>query len=204
MTPARRRQRRRVAAAEKESWTTRLTSVQRIAAALGTVLGVLVAVTTLTDWVINRGSDEPRASIDARLLEVRRQSVAQTLAEYVRETRPKSVPRYTAEQLREVGYIFDVRLSIEGRVKQRLPLRWAMHDAATGRPLPEKRVYSQVAATFVPEATKHTRTWPVWVPFPPERGRYFVRFVLVGIDGRPEDDRESAAFRYEPQAADDA
>jgi len=187
---------RRAEAPEELSWTQRLTGVQRMVAAVGAVLGVLVAATTLVDWISSRGSDEPPATIDARLLEVERKSSAQTWQEYVQETKPKEVPKYPDEVLRQLGYVFDVRVSIAGRRSARLPLRWAMHDATTGRPLRNK-AYRQVAATFIPEASRHARTWPVWVPFPPARGRYFVRFVLVGTDGRPEDDKETDVFKYD-------
>jgi hypothetical protein len=169
--------------------------VPRVATALGAVLGVLVAATTLTDWISKHGSDEARPRIDARLLDVRRKDVAQTLGEYVEETKPKKKPKYTAEQLRTVGYVFAVRLRIEGQVKQRLPLRWSMHEASSGRALSGK-AYNQVAATFIPAATTHSRTWPVWVSLPRAAGRYFVRFVLIGPDGRPEDERETPVFRY--------
>ena len=171
--------------------------MQRVAAVLGAVLGVLVAATALFDWISSRGSDEPRPRIDARLLDVSRMGVAQTLGEYVEEIKPKQKPKYTAEQLREVGYVFAVRVRIEGEVKQRLPLRWTMHEGSSGRPLIGK-VYNQVAATFIPAAARHARTWPVWVPLPPAAGKYFVHFVLIGPDGRPEDDRETPVFRYAP------
>lgn len=205
-TPPRRARRRRSPAPERDgaSSTVRgwLGSVPRVVTVLGAVLGALVAATTLIDWISSRGSDEAPPSIDARLLDVKREGAVQTLGEYVAETRPKTKPQYTAEQLREVGYVFAVRLSIEGQLKQRLPLRWSMHEGSSGRPL-SGRVYNQVAATFIPEATRHARTWPVWVPLPPTAGRYFVRFVLVGPDSRPEDDRETPVFRYQPAPRDD-
>jgi hypothetical protein len=172
--------------------------VQRIAAVLGAVLGVLVAATTLIDWISNRGSDEPPATIDARVLSVTRTSVAETLGDYVRDTAPAKKPPYTPEQLRETGYVFEVRVSIEGQLEQRLPLRWAMYSGAGGRRLGGD-TYNQVAATFTPEGTRHSRTWPVWIPYPPAEGRYFVRFVLADADGRPVDERDSEPFRYVPE-----
>jgi hypothetical protein len=114
----------------------------------------------------------------------------------VHETEPKK-RRYSAEQLRELGYVFTVRVRIRGERGQRLPLRWSMYARPSRRRLPGP-AYNQLAVTFVPAASEHARTWPVWVPRPPTAGRYFVRFVLFDLDGRPVDTRDSAAFEYAP------
>lgn len=55
-----------------------------------------------------------------------------------------------------------------------------------GRPLDDP-VYSQDAGEFTPKAEDHSRTVELWIPYPPEPGKHFVRFSLLDERRQPLD-----------------
>jgi hypothetical protein len=152
--------------------------------AVGAVVGLLVGITTLTDWFVSKTSDPPPPQIDSQLLWAEAQNERLPLVDYLREN-GMSTRGLTPRELREVGLIFAVRVRLRGTVGTPIPLQWRMFTAG-GRGLP-KVPYSRIAGSFTPRANDHARTVAVWVPFPPRAGRYVVRFSLLDKKGQPLD-----------------
>jgi hypothetical protein len=145
-----------------------------------------------------QGAAPAPAKIDARIEKVTSRNVAETLRDYLRETR-QSARRYTPDQLRQRGYVFNVSVRIIGQRGKRFPVRWSLYRR------PEARVagpsYNRIAGDMTPQSADHASTWPVWVPYPARQGTYFVRFTLEDRRNRPVSEQDSRAFRYPPAAA---
>jgi hypothetical protein len=101
---------------------------------------------------------------------------------------------YTPEQLRQTGTIFALRIQLRGERGTRFPLRWYMTDADSGTRLPG-RSYNQEPAVFQPRNDNHSRTWPVWIPDPPDPGRYRVTFMLDNAKHEPVAQKVTPVFR---------
>lgn len=163
--------------------------------ALGAVIAFLVGVTSLTDWFERKLDDpEPRppAEIDARIGYVRLQGTREPLERYLRSI-GESLSGLTKRELSEPGLLFAMRVRLTGSVGERFPVRWSLHRARTGEPLPGG-TYNQPDVTFVPSGREHARTWPLWVPYPPRKGSYFLRVTLTDRKRQPVDERDSPAF----------
>jgi hypothetical protein len=163
-------------------------------AAAGVVFGALAAGLSLIDWVADRFDRPTPAVIDPRISSVRQRDARQPLDDYLRETRQ---PRtgFSPEQLRQAGYVFSVHLDIRGAVGNEFELRWAMYDAKRERRL-RGPTYNQVAGDVRPESPRHSRTWPVWVPYPRTGGTYFVRFTLDDDRHQPVSELDSQRFTF--------
>jgi hypothetical protein len=146
-------------------------------------------------WQSRQPEGAPPAKVDARIERVTSRNVAEPLADYLNDTR-QSKRRYTADQLRQPGYVFNVSVRIIGQRDKKFPVRWSLYRR------PEARVagpsYNRIAGDMTPESDDHASTWPVWVPYPPRRGTYFVRFTLQDQRNRPVSEQDSQAFRYPP------
>lgn len=160
------------------------------------VIGALAGVVGLIDWAGGLGGNPP-PHIDARIERVAQRDVAEPLRHYLADTR--QTPRgYSASQLDQRGYVFDVSVRIIGQRAKKFPLRWTLY-----RLDPETRVqgrsYDQIAGEMKPASDDHASTWPVWVPYPPQRGTYVVRFTLEDQRERPVSEARSPRFRYPPR-----
>lgn len=163
--------------------------------ALAAVVAFLVGVTSLTDWFERKLDDpapRPPARIDARILDVSLRSTRAPLDGYLRSI-GESLGGLTPRELAEQGLVFAVRVRFTGSVGERFPVRWSLNSAASGLPLRDP-LYSQPDLTFVPRGREHSRTWPIWVPYPPRRGRYFLRVTLTDQKHQPVDERDSPRF----------
>jgi len=80
-------------------------------------------------------------------------------------------------QRRELGLVFDVRVHVKGTTYRRFTVSWAMYDARSGSPLRARR-YHQTALGLRAEEAHDGQTLPLWVPYPPRPGRYFLRYRL--------------------------
>ena len=89
-----------------------------------------------------------------------------------------------------------MRVRLRGGVGETYPLLWTMYDMRRGAAVSDE-LYEQEAATFTPAAATHARAWPVWVPYPPDPGRYRLDLVLVDKKRQPVDERSSRAFSIE-------
>jgi hypothetical protein len=146
-------------------------------------------------WTSLKPQGAPPAKVDARIERVTSRNVAEPLRDYLDETR-QSNRRYTPDQLRQPGYVFNVSVRIIGQRGKKFPVRWSLYRR------PEARIagpsYNRMAGDMTPESADHASTWPVWVPYPPRRGTYFVRFTLEDQRNRPVSEQDSHAFRYPP------
>jgi hypothetical protein len=170
----------------------------RLAAAVAlaaTVIGVLAAATAVFDWFgekVDPPPPPPPAEIDARVLRVYMRSPSERLVDYLRETN-QSTAGLSKFEGAERGYVFNVRVRLQGNQDSRLPLRWSIIDANTGEPLRDP-IYNQTATVFQPRGPDHARTWPFWVPYPPRKGRFFLRTTLLDEKRQPLDEAESKPF----------
>jgi hypothetical protein len=165
-------------------------------AAAGTVLGVLVAATTLFDWFgeqVDPPPPPPPSEIDARVTAVDLRGSNERLADYLRETNQSTVG-LTKHQASEEGYVFLVGFRLQGNEGQPVALRWSMIDAGTGRPL-RGPIYNQPPpVAFKPRGPNQRRTWPLWVPSPPRKGSFRVRVTLIDEKRQPLDEADSEPF----------
>jgi hypothetical protein len=164
-------------------------------AGLGVIAGALAGTIALFHDVLGLFASDTPASIDARIDKVVQTRTRMPFGEYLDETKlPRS--SFSKEQLAQHGYEFTVTVTITGRVGQELPLRWRMFRKPE-TPLPGP-IYGREAVGFEPKGEKHSNSWPVWAPYPPRRGTYYVRFILDDPNGLPADQQDSPTFTYPP------
>jgi hypothetical protein len=172
--------------------------LSRWVAGAAAVVGLLVGVATLSDWLgetFNDPDPPPPRQIDARLgsFRVRGPVVPRIpLEDYLIETK-QSRKRYTPLELREVGMTFTVRVRIKGAVGETFPLILSIHDASTGRRL-RRDIYTNDLADFTPSSPNQANTAALWMPYPPRPGTYFARATLTDPKGRVGDERDSDPF----------
>ena len=162
---------------------------------LGVIVGALAGVLALSHDIGGLFTSDTPAAIDARIERVVRTRSRMPFGEYLADTK---LPRsgFSRAQLAQPGYEFTVTVTITGRVGKTLPLWWRMFRKPE-TPLPAP-IYDREAVGFEPKSKKHSDSWPVWVPYPPTAGNYFVRFILRDPDGLPASQRDSARFGYAP------
>ncbi len=86
-------------------------------------------------------------------------------------------------ELALAGNLFYVNATIEGLKRDRVLLRWSLHDARSGR-RSRDRGYHDVDAVDVPlDAPSDRSVLQVWTPIAIGRGPWFVRFELRDRDG---------------------
>ena len=164
----------------------------RIVASIGAVAGVALTFTALFDWFQGKVDTPPPAHIAANLVRAELQPVRETLGEYLRD-QGQDPGDLTADPLRQLGLVFVIEVRLRGGRGDEMPLRWQMYHG-TGRRVPGK-TYRQSPFGFVPRNQDHQRTAPVWVPYPPEPGRYFVRFTVLNNKGETVDELSTKPFR---------
>jgi hypothetical protein len=162
--------------------------------AFASVVALLVAVTSLVDWVSSAVDDpkpRPPPHVDARIVDVA-YGEALRLGDYLTEIRELALLRQLTDFERdEPGLGFLVRVRLQGGLGERFPFLWTLHRAGNGERL-ESPTYNQPASTsFTPSSGDHSRSWPIWVPYPPRTGRYFLRAVLTDHKGQPVDELDS-------------
>jgi hypothetical protein len=165
-------------------------------AAVAAVVGALGAMTSLFDWVERRldPPSPPPKTIDARVLAVDLRRTGEPLADYLHTTRQPLTGLSRRERF-EPGLVFAVRVRLQGATGKAFPLQWTLYDVEAQVPLSD--LYRQEAVTFTPESQSHARTWPIWVPYPPEPGRYRLDVVLADAKRQPVDERSSQPFRLD-------
>ena len=85
---------------------------------------------------------------------------------------------------RELGLVFAVRIRAKGAAGTRFRVRWSMYEADSRTRL-RAALYQQAALLWQAEAPDHSRTFRMWVPYPPRPGRYFLRYQLEDASGEP-------------------
>jgi hypothetical protein len=163
---------------------------------VGVIVGALAGVLGLFHDVGGLFKTDPPASINASIDKVAQTRSRMPFGEYLDDTK---LPRagFSKEQLAQPGYEFTVTVTISGRVGKELPLRWRMFRTPE-TPLPAP-IYDREAVGFEPKGERHSDSWPVWVPYPPGRGRYYVHFTLQDPHGLPASQRDSAHFTHPPR-----
>jgi hypothetical protein len=167
----------------------------RLAAATVGVVAVAAGAWAVLQWVAPEADRSSGSTIDTRIVDVARQAPAK-LGDVLNDTN-QPTRGYTRAQLRQTGMVFALRIRLRGERGNRFPLRWFMTDADHATRL-RGDSYDQVPAIFQPRSDNHSRTWPVWVPYPPYRGRFRVTFVLNNAKQEPVDQKTTATFRAAP------
>jgi hypothetical protein len=172
------------------------TLAKRGFAAVAAVVGLLVGLTSLVDWVAGKlDSPDPRPppEIDARIRSVDLRTVREPYGAYLRMIN-ESFPGLTEADRKEQGLVFAARVRLKGGEGKRFMLRLSLFNAKTRQRLRDP-AYTLIAADFVPANQNHATNWPSWFPYPWRTGRYFLRATLLNAEKQPVDERDSAAFR---------
>lgn len=83
----------------------------QVLAVLGAVIGLLVGVTTLTDWFVSKTSDPAPKRIDSQILRAKAQNERLRLIDYLRDT-GQSAKGLSRQEAREEGLVFAVRVRL--------------------------------------------------------------------------------------------
>jgi hypothetical protein len=174
--------------------------IAQVVGALASVVGLLVAITSLVDWFSKTLDDPeptPAQQIDARIAAVALRDHALTLGDYLISIRELGLLRQlTASERGEPGFVFAVRVRLRGGLEEKFPLLWTLHRARTGERLDDPIFNQPARTTFTPRARDHARTWPIWCPHPPNPGSFFLRVTLTDEEGLPVDERDSEPVRF--------
>ena len=183
---------------ERPSGSEALLSRKRLAAGFGAaaaVVAFLVSASSLVDWVQRKFDDPeppPPVKIEDQITGVHLSSARQSLEDYLLSTGER-LGGLTERERDELGFLFEVGVRLTGSQGERFPLLWSLRSVRSGERVPGP-AYAQLAVTFVPRGREHARTWPVWVPYPPRKGSYFLRVTLTDKKGQPVDMQESKRF----------
>jgi hypothetical protein len=160
---------------------------------LATLITVLSGGTALFDWFGKtvHPVTPPPAKIDARVSRPVLQNKHESLGDYARDINAPTTG-LTNYQLAEQGFVFLIRIHLQGNQGRRVLLRWSIIDNATGSPLQDP-IYNQDQA-FQPRGPDQERQWPIWVPSPPRRGTFILRATLIDDSGHPLDQADSKPF----------
>jgi hypothetical protein len=164
--------------------------------AAAAVIGVLAGGLGLVKDVGGLFESRPPATIDATIDRVIQTRSRMPFGEYLAAAK-LSPAGFSREELAQPGYEFTVTVTISGRIGKELPLRWRMFRRPES-PLPGP-IYDREAVGFEPQGTRHSDSWPVWIPYPPTAGRYYVRFTLQDPTGLPASERDSGTFSHPPR-----
>lgn len=165
-------------------------------ASLGVVVGAIAATIALFGDVTKLFKGEPPTVIDARIERVVQTRARMPFGDYLREVRLPS-SSFNSAELAQHGYEFNVTVTISGRIGKELPLRWKMFRRPE-TPLPGP-IYDREAVGFEPAGTTHSDSWPVWVPYPPDSGTYYIRFTLQDERGLPASQLDSTDISFPPR-----
>jgi hypothetical protein len=155
--------------------TKRASQPRRGLAIAAAVIGLLVGVATLVDWIENRLSSSSPRRIDAEVvtLDLTR---SVPLNRYLIETQQPQ-ESYTRLELQHRGNVLSVRVRLRGYEGERLALRWALYHAETDAPFGGDN-FDQLVSWLSPRNNDHARTTSLWAPIPPASGRFFIRVSL--------------------------
>jgi hypothetical protein len=172
------------------------TLAKRGFAGVAAVVGLLVGVTSLVDWVsgkLDSPDPPPPQEIDARISSVELRTVREPYGDYLQMIN-ESFPGLTEAELKEQGLVFAARVRLEGGQGKRFMLRLSLFDAKTQQRLRDP-AYTLIAADFEPASQNHATSWPSWFPYPWQGGTYFLRATLLNAEKQPVDERDSQPFK---------
>jgi hypothetical protein len=81
---------------------------------------------------------------------------------------------YTKAQLADRGALLDVHIVVTGFKGERLPLRWQLYEASSGKKIDEER-----AIAITPDRTEVAGNHLFWVPLQHRRGNFFANVELL-------------------------
>jgi hypothetical protein len=141
------------------------------------VVGLLIALTQLVDWLERRGAPTLNAEFSAlRLYDT------QLRREFIRDlNRPPEPDEIDLLDQRGVG--MKMRIRARADPERRLPVRWTVYDAATGRPVPGAQ-WSQIVAYLRARREETETTVPCFVPLPDQIDVFFVVLTVETEGGR--------------------
>jgi hypothetical protein len=168
----------------------------KLLALFGAVVGVLTQATSFIDWVGDKLRGPPAEIVAPRILSVERQSPL-SLRDYLNDV-GKPLTAYARDELDQTGVVFALTLHIQGEQGSRFGLRWFIVDIDRGDRL-RGPSFNQQPAIFEPRNQNQTRTYPVWIPTPPQAGEYEVTFSLVNAKRQPVAQKLSDPFRVKPR-----
>jgi hypothetical protein len=170
----------------------------RRGAVVGGIIVALAALAGVTIWFATQGQDPgkppPPKVADAQIIDPRVVSQHDRLVDYLRDTNQSTAGLSRADGSEE-GIRATLRVRFQGRIHQKLPLRWSMWRADGGRLRGE--AYNQRPIVFTVEHQSDARTVPVWTPYPPRPGRYRIDFTVIDPTGKPLDERSTPVFRVQ-------
>lgn len=158
---------------------------KRIAQAVGGVgalVGVLAGATSLVDWAGEKLSDPLPATIAPEIVSIERHD-PQLLGDWLADT-GRSAGGYTRDELARSGLVFGVKIRIQGERGKIFALRYFVVDRDRGARL-RGPGFNQEPAIFRVRNDDQTATELVWVPYPPQPGRYRVTFLLDNAKRQP-------------------
>lgn len=175
-------------------------TAKQLGAGVAATVGVLASLVGVLSYVDEKRKDPPPT--ESSQLEIRDTELfdpAEPLGDFLRK-QSLDADGYTAAELRQRGYSFQVTLRGEGPIGTRLRLRWRLR-VEDGDPVPGAD-YDQIASDFKSSALQQEVTAPVWVPDPVAPGRYVVRFTFERLDSRGKtvgfaDEEDSKPFEHE-------
>jgi hypothetical protein len=177
----------------RREWSTR-----SVATAVAGVIGALAALVSIVAWLQGQFKSHPKPPppkvADAQILNPRVLRMHDRLGDYLSAT-GQSKKGLSRADLDEQGIRTTVRVRFQGKLNQKLPLRWSMLRADGSRL--RGPVYNQQAIVFTVEHESDARTVPVWTPYPPRPGDYRVDFLVADPSGKPLDEEATPVFHVD-------
>jgi hypothetical protein len=144
--------------------------------ALAAVIGLLVGLTTLFDWIESKMSG-PSPAI--QLVDARRVDRYMTQGEF-RERAGKPTARLSDAELSRPGLIFATDIVLRRHEGDTVVLQWRVF----AREDPDQPVKRGTWGTVSADDDDVVRTARCWVPYPEDAGVYVLRMLLVDSDRR--------------------
>jgi hypothetical protein len=141
------------------------------------VVGLLIALTQLVDWLESRG--KPVLSAEFAALQL---SEIQLRREFLSQANRVPEPDETETELDQRGLGMEMRIRSRADPERTLLVRWAVYDAATGRPIPGPR-WRRIVARLRARQDEQESTVPCFIPLP-EVAHFFVLLTVETVEGR--------------------
>jgi hypothetical protein len=94
-----------------------------------------------------------------------------------------------------IGVTVSMKAVIEGYRGERVELRWSLHRARQGEPVPQEWLVNRRVLSREMDSDRQSVSADFWVPLPRERARSYIRVVLYDEDREQIDSEETRRFR---------
>ena len=180
--------------------------VSKLIASVGGAIALIVGVGTIVGWVHFSHPKSTDVFIrPPRVTELTLKRSRLSYAAYRRQLKGAAELAFPiSAQPDDLGLQLEAELVVENRAGERFSLRWRMYETRTGGQVKGPDYDSQVA--FRTAFRMWTASFPVWVPYPPRKGSYFVTLSVLDENGQPISHRNSQRFTIvrEPTNTEDA